>query len=76
MTVARKKAMRRKTAPSSIVVALAIGLAFSAFACASTDEVAEPSGENASAVGTAPWGASYVSQSFPLATTTLKMKAG
>jgi hypothetical protein len=57
----------------------ALGLGIAAFGCSGTDssvDADESTNAQASAVTLAPWGASYVNQSFPLATTTLKMKAG
>ena len=54
--------------------ALVLGIA--AFGCSGTDQPADESTGAQSSAVTAPWGASYVNQSFPLATTTLKMKAG
>jgi hypothetical protein len=58
--------------------AIIFGFAVSAFACSGVDSSAtgEDTSSQTSAVTPAPWGASYVSQSFPLATSALKMKAG
>lgn len=62
-------------------IVFAFGFGFAAFGCSGTDPSArdgldDSTNSQSSAVTPAPWGASYVSQSFPLATTALKMKAG
>jgi MYXO-CTERM domain-containing protein len=64
--------------------ALAIGFACAGFGCSgdgvaqgsSDDSSEDPSASNQAAVAAGSYGATYVSQSFPLATTTLKMTAG
>ena len=60
-------------------VVLALGLGVAAFGCSGTDQSGDAddsTNAQSSATTPAPWGAGYVSQSFPLATTALKMKAG
>jgi uncharacterized protein (TIGR03382 family) len=58
-------------------IVFALGFAVATFGCSGTDSSAADEAANSqrSAVTRAPWGASYVSQSFPLATSALKMKA-
>jgi hypothetical protein len=64
------------SAAQTAVFALAIGFACAGFGC-SSDGIAEDStATNQAAVAAGSYGATYVSQSFPLATTTLKMTAG
>jgi MYXO-CTERM domain-containing protein len=56
-----------------------LGVGVAAFGCSGTDQngvADESTNAQSSAASPAPWGAGYVSQSFPLATTALKMKAG
>jgi hypothetical protein len=53
-----------------------LGVGVAAFGCSGTDVSNESTNAQSSATTPAPWGAGYVSQSFPLATTALKMKAG
>ncbi|MEO7109114.1 MAG: NBR1-Ig-like domain-containing protein [Polyangiaceae bacterium] len=60
-------------------VACLLGVGVAAFGCSGADqsgEADESTNAQSSAASPAPWGASYVSQSFPLATGALKMKAG
>jgi MYXO-CTERM domain-containing protein len=54
----------------------AIAIAFGAFGCSAPGEDEAGAASDQAAVGAAPYGAAYVSQSFPLATTAMKMKAG
>ena len=56
--------------------AIAIGFAFAGFGCSGDGAPEDSSALNQAAVVAGAYGATYVSQSFPLATTTLKMTAG